>query len=155
MSYPQPIFGRMSSVDVIFFYLTQMLPFSVKTCKMYTTRVILTGIVVKIFFNRKITAKIRFSKPTSRKILRCTNYWPVLNSTEDVLCGKFFETFVILLAILLSIKSQVASALFSIVLFGEVLGATVTDCLVWSRSFWLYLLLQASLIFFHFSIWDC
>ena len=155
MSYPQPIFGRISSVDVIFFYLTQMPKFSVKTCKMYTTIVILTGIVAKIFINRKITAKIRFSKPTSRKILRCTNYWPVLNSTEDVLCGKFFETFVILLAILLSIKSQVASALFSIVLFGEVLGATVTDCLVWSRSFWLYLLLQASLIFFHFSIWDC
>ena len=49
---------------------------------MYARRVILTGIVVKTFINRKVTAKIRFSNPTSGIIIRCTNHCPVLDGTE-------------------------------------------------------------------------
>lgn len=49
---------------------------------MYARRVILTGIVVKTFINRKVTAKIRFSNPTSGIIIRCTNHCPVLDGME-------------------------------------------------------------------------
>ena len=49
-----------------------------------------------------------------------------------------FETFVILLAILLPIKSLVAYAVFWIALFEAVLNALVADCSAWSRRFWLY-----------------
>ena len=61
--------------------------------------------------------------------------------------GEVFETFVNLSAILLPIKSPVASAVFWIALFEAVLSASVADCLAWSRSFWFYLLLKFLLIF--------
>ena len=53
----------------------------------------------------------------------------------------FFETLVILSAILLSIKSQVASVVFWIALFEAVFIASVVDFLGLSR-FWPYLLLK-------------
>ena len=56
--------------------------------------------------------------------------------------GEVFDTFVILSAILFPIKSPVASAVFKIALFEAASIASVADYLVWSRSFWLYLLLK-------------
>ena len=51
-----------------------------------------------------------------------------------------FETFVILLAILLPIKSPVASAALWIAVFKAVVSASKADCLTWSKNVWLYLL---------------
>ena len=48
-------------------------------------------------------------------------------TVSELLCCEFFEAFVILTAILLPIKSPVASAVFSITLFEEVLSASVAD----------------------------
>ena len=71
-------------------------------------------------------------------------------TVSELCCCEFFETFVILpsydlataTAVLLPIKSPVASAAFWIALFEAVLKASVADCLAWSRSFWLYLPLK-------------
>ena len=54
----------------------------------------------------------------------------------------FFETLVILSAILLPIKSPVASAVFLIALFDVGFIASVVNFLALSRSFWPYLLLK-------------
>ena len=51
------------------------------------------------------------------------------------LAGVFFETLVILSAILLSIKSPVASAAFGIALFDAVFIASIVDFLALSRNF--------------------
>ena len=58
------------------------------------------------------------------------------NSLED-----FFEVIVTSSAILLPIKSPVASAVFWIALFEAVIIASVVDFLALSRNFWQYLLL--------------
>ena len=50
-------------------------------------------------------------------------------------CCEFFETVVILLAILLPIKSPVAFAALWISHFEEVLNASIADFLALSRSF--------------------
>ena len=73
---------------------------------------------------------------------------PVFSSSfaTGLFCGEVLETFLILSAILLSIKSPVASAVFWIALFEAVLNASIADGLAWSGSFWLYLLLK----FFYF-----
>ena len=55
---------------------------------------------------------------------------------------EFLEMFVILSAILLRIKSPVASAGFWITFFEAVFIASVIDFLAVSRCFWLYLLLR-------------
>ena len=55
------------------------------------------------------------------------------NSFED-----FFERFVVLSAMLLSIKSLVVSAGFSIALFEAVFIASVVDFLAALKRFWLY-----------------
>ena len=52
----------------------------------------------------------------------------------------FLETLVILSAILLPIKSPVASVVFCIALFESVFIVFVVDFLALSRSFWRYLL---------------
>ena len=54
----------------------------------------------------------------------------------------FLETLVILSAILLPIKSPVASAVFWIALFEAVFIASVIDFLALSRTFWPYLLFK-------------
>ena len=59
------------------------------------------------------------------------------NFAED-----FFETLVILSAILLPIKSPVVSAVFWIALFEAVFIASVADFLALSIRFYLYLLLR-------------
>ena len=55
-----------------------------------------------------------------------------------LLLEGFFETLVILSAILLPIKSPVASAVFWIALFEAVFIASVVEFLALSRSFWPY-----------------
>ena len=70
-------------------------------------------------------------------------------SCSFVTVSEFFETFVILLAILLSIKSPVASTVFGMTLFEEVLSASVAYCLAWLRRFSLYLSLKFLLIYFY------
>ena len=52
--------------------------------------------------------------------------------------GDFFETLVILSAILLPIKSPVASAVFWIALYEGVFIASVVDFLAVWKMFWLY-----------------
>ena len=47
-----------------------------------------------------------------------------LSTASEVFCGEFLVTFVILISILLTIKSPVASAFFE-----AVLSASVVDCL--------------------------
>ena len=72
----------------------------------------------------------------------------VVNSTSSVSSllsnslVDFSETLVILSAILLPIKSLVASAVFWIALFEAVFIASVADFLVVSIIYWLYLLLK-------------
>ena len=56
----------------------------------------------------------------------------------EVFGDFFFERLVILSAILSSVKSPVASAVFWIALFKEVFIASVVDCLALSRSFLTY-----------------
>ena len=73
-------------------------------------------------------------------------------TVSEVFWDEVLETFVILLAILLPIKS----AIFWIALFEVVLSASAAtlvahgaaDCLAWSRSFWFYLLLKFLHIFY-------
>ena len=73
----------------------------------------------------------------------------VVNSTSSLLLllllllllKGFFKTLVILSAILLPIKSPVASAVFWITLFDAVSMTSVVDFVALSRSFWPYLLL--------------
>ena len=65
-----------------------------------------------------------------------------LLASSKLVCGDFFETLVILSAILLPIKSPVASAVFWFSLFQAVFIAPAVDFLALSRSFWLYLLLK-------------
>ena len=57
--------------------------------------------------------------------------------------SDFFETLVILSAILLPIKSPVASAIFWIALFQAVFIVSVVDFLAVSKRFWPYLLLKS------------
>ena len=59
---------------------------------------------------------------------------PFVTVSETLRC-EFFETVVILLAMLLPIKSPVAFAVLWTTLFEEVLSASIADCLAWSRSF--------------------
>ena len=67
-------------------------------------------------------------------------------SASDLSFGNslvdFLETLMILSAVLLQIKSLVASAVFSITLFEAVFIASVADFLSVSRRFSLYLLLK-------------
>ena len=65
---------------------------------------------------------------------------------SELFCGKLLETFVIPLAILLPIKSLIASTVFWITLFEVVLSAPVADCLALTIRFSLYLPLKFSLI---------
>ena len=48
---------------------------------------------------------------------------------SEVFCGELLQTFIILLAILLPIISPVASTIFRITFFEEVLNSSVADCL--------------------------
>ena len=73
-------------------------------------------------------------------------YHAHLQLFQKKFCSEVFEIFVILLAILLPIKSHVASAVFFITLFELVLSASVADYLATSKSFWLYLPLKFLLI---------
>ena len=54
-----------------------------------------------------------------------------LSAVSELLCDEVLETFVILSAILLPIKSPVAPAVFWIALFEAVLHASVADFLAW------------------------
>ena len=74
-------------------------------------------------------------------------YIYISSFVSELFCGKVFETLVILSAILLPIKSVVASAVFWIALFEVVLSAFVADYLIWAISFWLYLLLKCLFTF--------
>ena len=70
--------------------------------------------------------------------------WVVISTSSsfDNYLLDFLETLVILSAILLPIKSPVASAVFWTALFEAVFIASVVDFLTVSRSFWLYLLFK-------------
>ena len=67
------------------------------------------------------------------------SFFSKCNSVECNSLEDFFEAFVILSAVLLPIKSPVASAGFRIALFEAVFIASVVDFLELSISFWLCL----------------
>ena len=56
-------------------------------------------------------------------------------TVSELFCGKAFENFVILSAVLLLVKSPVTSALFKIALFKAVLSASVADFFVHQEVF--------------------
>ena len=56
-------------------------------------------------------------------------------TVSGLFCCEFFETLVLFLAIFLSIKSPLLSAVFWMTLIEEVLSAFVADFLAWSRRF--------------------
>ena len=70
-----------------------------------------------------------------------------LSTLSQLFWGKRPESFVILSAILLLIKSPAAPAVLWIPLFKAILSLSVGDCLALSRIFWLYLLLKILLNF--------
>ena len=82
------------------------------------------------FFWRYMSFFRYFSIKFSIFIFICNCFWIIL---WWIL--KYSKSFVILLAILLSIKSPVPSAVLWIALFKRVLSLSVADCLAWSRSF--------------------
>ena len=65
----------------------------------------------------------------------------------ELLCGKVYETFITMSAILLPTRLPVASAVFWITFFELVLSAPVAGFLAILRRFWLYLPLKFLLIF--------
>ena len=65
----------------------------------------------------------------------------------ELFYGEGLQTFVILIAILLPVKSPVASAVLWSALSEVVLSASVANCLAWWGSFWLYLLFRLFLYF--------
>ena len=73
-------------------------------------------------------------------------------ATSELFCGEFFETFVILSAVLLPIKSSVAYAIFWIAFLRAVLTNSLADCYQWFRSFWLNLVLTFLPIFLNISL---
>ena len=60
---------------------------------------------------------------------------------------EVIRTFIILSAILLPIKSPVASAVFFNYSFVSIFSVSVPDRLAWSKRFWLYIVLTFLLIF--------
>ena len=58
-------------------------------------------------------------------------------TVSELFYGAMFENLAILSAILLHIKSPVASAVFSVILFELVLRAFVADCLAWLNFYFL------------------
>ena len=68
--------------------------------------------------------------------------WGVISTSSSLLlCNSlagFFETLVILSAILLPIKSPVGSTVFWIALFDAVFITSVVDFVALSRNFWPY-----------------
>ena len=67
--------------------------------------------------------------------------------------GEFFKTLVNLLAILLPIKSPVASDVFWIALFETVFIATVVDFLAQSRGFCLKQKIKINILVYIFYFW--
>ena len=68
-------------------------------------------------------------------------------TVSELFCDEVIETLLILSALLLPIKSPVASAIFWIALSEAVLSAYVVDYWACSRNFWLYLPLKLLFIF--------
>ena len=67
---------------------------------------------------------------------------------SKLFCGEAFEALAIYQHLIsFSIKSPVATTVFCMTLFEEVLNASVADCSTWSKIFWLYLLFKLWLIF--------
>ena len=67
---------------------------------------------------------------------------PIFSSSfvtvSELFYGEVLATFVVSVAIKLTIKSPVASAVFWIDHFEAVLNASIADCLSWSILFWVY-----------------
>ena len=70
-----------------------------------------------------------------------------LSTASGLICGKLHETFIILSAVLLPTKLLVVSASFWIALFEPILSESVTNCLTFSKTFWLHLLRKLLLYF--------
>ena len=102
-----------------------------------------------IFFNSGINSSIIFENThfllgthLNSLIICCLSSDDIYIFVIIIIIRFFFETLVILSAILLPIKSPVASAVLSIALFGAPFIASAVDFLALSRSFWTYLLVK-------------
>ena len=118
-------------VDILC-YLTNLLFFDIRLLYCYIN--LISSIIFCLFF-QDICLSFGISL-SNLSVIASELFW-----------GEFFEAFVILPALLLPIKSPVASAVFWIALFETVYNAFVAGCLPWSKSFWLYLLLNFLLKF--------
>ena len=110
-------------VDLVY-YLTNILSFNIPLFYYYTN---LRSSIILCFTTGDIYHSLGISLSCSF-VIGC-----------ELFCGELLQTFAILLAILLSIKSPVDSAVFWITLFWRSFKciACVADCLSLSRSFWL------------------
>ena len=87
-----------------------------------------------LFFDISLFYYINFQKYSSSNLK---------SFVSELFFGEVFET----LVTLFPIESPVVSAVFWVTPFDVVLIASVADCLAWSISFWLYLLLKFLLTF--------
>ena len=114
-----------------FWCLTNLLFFDITLLYYY---ILLKSSIIFCLFSGNICLSLRIS------------LWSLLFSSSFLTVSELFcevlEAFVIFYAILLPIKSPVASTVFIIALFEAVLSASMANCSAWSRSFWLYLLLK-------------
>ena len=119
------------NLDGWFWCLTNLLFFDITLLYYY---ILLKSSIIFCLFSGNICLSLRIS------------LWGLLFSSSFLTVSELFcevlEAFEIFYAILLLIKSPVASTVFIIALFEAVLSASVANCSAWSRSFWLYLPLK-------------
>ena len=119
------------NLDGWFWCLTNLLFFDITLLYYY---ILLKSSIIFCLFSGNICLSLRIS------------LWSLLFSSSFLTVSELFcevlEAFEIFYAILLLIKSPVASTVFIIALFEAVLSASVANCSAWSRSFWLYLPLK-------------
>ena len=110
-------FGVLSKILIIFCYFIINLYFYFN----------LSLSIICSFFSKDI--HVSFGISVSNPIFSVSH-----SSLSGLFCREFLETFVVLSAILLTIKLPVVSAIFWIAVFEPVLNVSVAECLTWSRS---------------------
>ena len=70
-----------------------------------------------------------------RYFFSCSTCSILFLTVTELFCGEFAETFIILSAILLLIKSPVTCGVLWIALLEAFLKTSVADCLAWSKNF--------------------
>ena len=132
-----PFFVLNFDVDLVY-YLTNLLVFGIGILCYY---IILRLSIIFCLFSGNIHLSLSYS-------LSSLIFSVSFVTVSKLFLRKAIQTFLIIWAILLPIKSLVASAGFWIALFEAVASVYVADYLTWSRNFLLYSLLKLLLMFF-------